>query len=258
MGQETGGTIVYRYFLQMTKFFFAYIFVLILCCSSTLAIAQQKDRLLVFSLTKGYRHKSIKNGILAIRKLAAENGMEVDTSENVSSFTNENLSRYKTLVFLNPTGSNVFNAEQKQALVSYIKKGGGLVGIHAATDFCYEWEWYGKMIGAYFTDHPKVQAATLIQVNKKHQLNAGLPHTWNHTDEWYNFKSFNKKMKVLVKLDESSYQGGKMGNQHPIVWCHNFQGGRIFYTGMGHTPESYTDEVFLKHLLAGIRWTMSK
>ncbi len=216
------------------------------------------SKVLVFSLTKSYRHKSIKDGIIAIRKLGEANNFEVDTSENVTSFTKENLGKYRTLIFLNPTGSNVFNDEQKQALKDYINGGGGLVGIHAATDFCFEWEWYGKMIGAFFTNHPKVQQAKLISVKPKDKLMKGMPESWLHTDEWYNFKSFNKDVKVLVKLDETSYQGGNMNNEHPIVWYHQFEGGRVFYTGLGHAPETYVDSLFVKQLLAGIRWTMRK
>lgn len=215
-------------------------------------------RVLVFSLTKSYRHKSIKEGIIAIKKLGAANNFEVDTSESVTSFTKENLTRYKALIFLNPTGSNVFSDEQKKALKDYINDGGGLVGVHAATDFCFEWEWYGRMIGAFFTNHPKVQQAKLQLVNPKDKLNKGIPESWLHTDEWYNFKSFNKDVTVLVKVDETSYQGGKMENDHPIVWYHKFEGGRVFYTGLGHTPEAYSDELFLKQLLTGIKWVMRK
>lgn len=222
------------------------------------AKSKKEDRVLVFSLTTSFRHKSIKEGIAAIKNLGANNGFEVDTTESVNSFTLQNLSRYKTLIFLNPTGSNVFTEEQKQALKSYINKGGGLVGIHAATDFCFEWEWYGKMIGAFFTDHPKVQKAKLIAVKPKDKLMKGMPENWLHTDEWYNFKSFNPKVKVLVRVDESSYQGGKMGDFHPIIWRHEFEGGRVFYTGLGHTAEAYTDQLFLKQLLMGIKWAMRK
>ncbi|SOD18322.1 ThuA domain-containing protein [Pedobacter xixiisoli] len=219
---------------------------------------KKKSKVLVFSLTTSFRHKSIKEGIIAIRKLGAENNFEVDTSESVNSFTKENLSQYKTLIFLNPTGSNVFSEQQKLALKGYINDGGGLVGIHAATDFCFEWEWYGKMIGAFFTNHPKVQQAKLIAVNPKDKLMKGLPETWLHTDEWYNFKSFNNDVKVLVKVDETSYQGGTMNNNHPIVWYHEFEGGRVFYTGMGHTPEAYSNKLFLTQLQTAIKWTMRK
>lgn len=222
------------------------------------AVIKKEDKLLIFSLTTSFRHKSIKEGIAAIRALGANNGFVVDTSENVKSFTLENLSKYKALVFLNPTGSNVFTDEQKQALKSYINNGGGVVGIHAATDFCFEWDWYGKMIGAFFTDHPKVQKAKLVAVKPKDKLMKGMPESWLHTDEWYNFKSFNPKVKVLVRVDESSYQGGKMGDFHPIVWSHEFEGGRVFYTGLGHTAEAYSDPLFLKQLLMGIKWAMRK
>lgn len=216
------------------------------------------DRILIFSLTTSYRHKSIKEGIVAIKKLAVENNFEVDTSENVAAFTKENLRRYKTLIFLNPTGSNVFSEEQKQALKTYINNGGGLLGIHAATDFCFEWEWYGKMIGAFFANHPKVQQAKLISLRPKDKLMKGIPENWLHTDEWYNFKYFNKDVTVLMKVDETSYQGGTMNNEHPIVWYHQFEGGRVFYTGLGHTAEAYSDPIFLKQLLNGLKWTMRK
>lgn len=222
------------------------------------AESKKSNKVLVFSLTTSFRHKSIKEGILAIRTLGVKNNFEVDTSENVTSFTNENLKQYKTLIFLNPTGSNVFSEEQKQAFKEYIHNGGGLVGIHAATDFCFEWEWYGKMIGAFFTNHPKVQQAKLIAVAPKNKLMKGIPQTWLHTDEWYNFRSLNPDVKVLVKVDEMSYQGGTMNNEHPVVWYHEFEGGRVFYTAMGHTPEAYTNKLFLTQLQTAIKWTMRK
>lgn len=242
------------------KFLLAFLVSLLLVFNgkSSLSKSNKMDKVLVFSLTKSYRHKSIRDGILAIRKLGMEKGFQVDTSESVDSFTKANLQQYKTLIFLNPTGSNVFDEAQKQALVSYINKGGGLVGIHAATDFCYEWEWYGKMIGAYFTDHPKVQKAKLTIARPKDKLMKGVPVEWLHTDEWYNFKSFNEQVKVLMMVDEASYQGGKMQNHHPITWYHKFEGGRVFYTGLGHTSESYTDVNFVNLLWNGIKWTMNK
>ncbi|KQC02632.1 ThuA domain-containing protein [Pedobacter sp. Hv1] len=216
----------------------------------------KKQTVLVFSLTKGYRHASIKDGIAAIKKMGLTNGFEVDTSENINSFTTENLKKYKALIFLNPTGSNVFNDEQKQALKQYINNGGGYVGIHAASDFNYEWEWYGKMVGGYFESHPEVQQAKLNIIDPKHKIVKGLPQPWLHKDEWYNFKSFNTAVKVLIKVDETSYKGGNMKNDHPISWYHEFEGGRVFYTALGHTKECYTDPLFLSHVWAGLKWAM--
>lgn len=216
----------------------------------------KKPTVLVFSLTKGYRHASIKDGIAAIKKMGLTKGFDVDTSEDINSFTTQNLQKYKALIFLNPTGSNVFNDEQKQALKQYINNGGGYVGIHAASDFNYEWEWYGKMVGGYFESHPKVQEAKLNIVQAKHQMVKGLPQPWLHKDEWYNFKSMNTTVKVLLKVDETSYQGGNMKNDHPISWYHEFEGGRVFYTALGHTKECYTDPLFLNHVWAGLKWAM--
>ena len=216
----------------------------------------KKNTILIFSLTKGFHHASIADGIIAIKKLGLANGFEVDTTTNVNLFTTENLSKYKALVFLSPTGSNVFSDEQKQAFKKYINNGGGFVGIHAATDCNYEWEWYGRMVGGYFISHPKVQNAKLNIVAPKNKMMKGLPASWSHTDEWYNFKNFNPEVKVLIKVDETSYTGGTMKDDHPISWYHEFEGGKVFYTGLGHTKETYTEELFLQHLLAGLKWAM--
>jgi len=216
----------------------------------------KKQTVLVFSLTKGYHHTSIADGIIAIKKLGAENGFEVDTTTDVKAFDIENLKKYKTLIFLSPTGSNVFSDAQKTALKQYINNGGSFVGIHAASDFSYEWEWYGKMVGGYFVSHPKIQDAKLNIVLPKNKIVKGLPNPWFHKDEWYNFKDFNPAVKVLIKVDETSYSGGTMKNDHPISWCHEFEGGKVFYTALGHTKECYTDPLFLKHLMAGLKWAM--
>ncbi|TCC88089.1 ThuA domain-containing protein [Pedobacter frigiditerrae] len=216
----------------------------------------KRQSVLIFSLTKGFHHASIADGIIAIKKLGTENGFDVDTSNDVKVFEIENLKKYKTLIFLSPTGSNVFNDIQKAALKQYINNGGGFVGVHAASDFCYEWEWYGKMVGGYFESHPKTQEAKLNVITPKNKIVKGLPNSWLHKDEWYNFKDFNPAVKVLIKVDESSYTGGTMKNDHPISWYHEYDGGKVFYTALGHTKECYTDVFFLKHLLAGIKWTM--
>ncbi|RZL51277.1 MAG: ThuA domain-containing protein [Pedobacter sp.] len=216
----------------------------------------KKQAVLVFSLTKGYHHASIADGQIAIKKLGIENNFEVDTTADVKAFTPENLKKYKTLIFLSPTGTSIFSDDEKAAIKQYVNNGGGFVGIHAATDVNYEWEWYGKMIGGFFESHPKIQDAKLDILMPKHKIVKGLPQPWEHKDEWYNFKSVSPDIKVLIKIDETSYQGGKMNNNHPISWFHEFEGGKIFYTALGHTKECYTDPLFLKHLLAGIKWTM--
>jgi type 1 glutamine amidotransferase len=220
------------------------------------ALPKDKPNVLVFSLTKGFHHNSISDGIVALFKLGEQNNFNIDTTTNVLSFNNPNLKKYKLIIFLNPTGTNVFDDSQKQAFKTFINSGGGFVGIHAATDFGYEWDWYGKLIGGYFESHPKIQEAKLDVVMPKDKLVKGLPSPWLHNDEWYNFKNFNTDVKVLIKADETSYKGGKMKNDHPVSWYHIYDGGKVFYTALGHTKECYSDPVFLKHLLAGIKWAM--
>lgn len=213
---------------------------------------------LVFSRTEGYYHESIPDGIAAIQKLGSENGFQVDTTKDASKFTNENLRRYKAIVFLSTT-QDVLDREQEKAMENYIKSGGGFVGVHAAADTEYKWEWYNKLVGAYFKSHPNnpnVRNAVITVLDKNHPSTKDLPLKWERSDEWYNYKDINPDLKVLAKLDESSYEGGENGDNHPIIWYHEYDGGRAFYTGGGHTKESFQDPVFLKHLLGGIEYAM--
>lgn len=214
-------------------------------------------RLLVFSKTKGFRHASIKEGKLALMKLGLEKGWKVDTTENADYFCQDSLERYHAVVFLSTTG-DVLNRSQEAAFERYIQAGGGFVGIHAATDTEYGWVWYNQLVGGQFDSHPEIQQAKINVSEAGHISTSHLPKPWTRTDEWYNFKpeTFNKTVKVLLKLDESSYKGGKMGAEHPIAWYHDYDGGRAWYTGLGHTAESYTEEAFLKHLTGGLEYAM--
>lgn len=216
-----------------------------------------KPRLLVFSKTAGFRHDAIPAGKLALLQMGAENGFDVDTTEDASVFTSKNLKRYKAVIFLSTTG-NILNDEQQAAMESYIKKGGGYVGIHAATDTEYDWPWYNQLVGAYFLSHPNQQTATLQVVDRTHISTKHLDSTWVRRDEWYNFKSIVPGLHVLIKIDEKSYTGGKNGDDHPMSWYREFDGGRTFYTELGHTKESYKEEAFLKHVLGGIEYVIGK
>jgi len=216
------------------------------------------SRVLVFSKTKGFYHESIPSGIEAMQKLGNENGFQVDTTKNARQFTVENLKKYRAIVFLNTT-EDVLNDQQQDAMESYIQGGGGFVGVHAAADTEYKWPWYNKLVGAYFKSHPNnpnVRKAVVDVVYKDHLATKHLPERWERSDEWYNYKDINPDIKVLARLDETSYEGGENGNNHPIIWYHDYDGGRSFYTGGGHTEESFRDPVFMRHLLGGIEYAM--
>ncbi|MEY3051623.1 MAG: hypothetical protein RLY31_1408 [Bacteroidota bacterium] len=215
-------------------------------------------RVLVFSKTMGFRHESIGAGKLALLALGVGHGFQVDTTENDSAFYEENLRQYDAVVFLNTTG-DVLNLEQQNHFERYIQAGGGYVGIHAATDTEYDWPWYGKLAGAYFKDHPgnpNVQEGEYFVVDRNHPACDSLPDRFRRADEFYNFKQMNPAVKPLVNIDESTYREGNMGEHHPMSWYHEYDGGRAFYTAMGHTVESFAEPLFLHHLWGGLKWVL--
>lgn len=215
-----------------------------------------KPRVLVFSKTAGFYHTSIPKGMAAIQKLGEENGFAVDTTKNADLFQEDSLEKYAAVIFLNTTG-DVLDYRQEAAFERYIQSGGGFVGVHSATDTEYDWHWYGKMVGGYFKSHPRPQEARFIIKDTNFDATSFFTDTvWQRTDELYNFKMLNPDVHVLLTIDESSYEGGTNGTYHPMSWYHEYDGGRAFFTALGHTDESYEEENYLKHLLGGIQYAM--
>jgi glucose/arabinose dehydrogenase/cytochrome c551/c552 len=213
-------------------------------------------RVLIFTKTTGFRHASIPKGIAAIQKLGQENGFVVDSTEDAGMFNDDSLKKYSAVIFLNTTG-DVLDYRQEAAFERYIQAGGGFVGVHAATDTEYDWGWYGRLVGGYFNGHPRPQEARFIIKDKNHPSTKFFTDTvWKRTDELYNFKKLNPDVHVLVTIDESSYEGGTNGAFHPMAWYHDYDGGRAFYTELGHTDESFMEENYLKHLLGGIKYAI--
>jgi type 1 glutamine amidotransferase len=209
---------------------------------------------LVFSKTAEFRHDSIPAGVAALRQQGGLRGFSVDATEDASAFTDANLMRYKVVVFLSTTG-DVLDASQQSAFERFIRRGGGFVGIHSATDTEYDWPFYGALVGAYFSNHPDIQTATVqVEVSSDPTV-ASLTRTWMRRDEWYNFRQNPRpRVTVLATLDERTYSGGAMVADHPIVWSHTYEGGRSWYTAGGHTIESYGEPLFVEHLGKGVLW----
>ncbi|GLX99171.1 ThuA domain-containing protein [Herbidospora sp. NBRC 101105] len=219
----------------------------------TAASAAPLTKVLVFSKTAGFRHDSIPTGIAAIQQLGAANGFTVTATEDANQFTTANLAQYQAVIWLSTTG-DVLNATQQTAFQSYIAGGGGYVGVHAAADTEYDWSWYGGLVGAYFASHPANQTAVVKVEDRSNVSTSHLPQTWSRLDEWYNYRTNPRSVaRVLASLDESTYSGGSMGGDHPITWCQNYGGGRSWYTGMGHTQETFADSNFRQMLLGGIQ-----
>jgi len=239
------------------KKYFLPVLALLLCFTMSCSKKRSgKPRVLVFTKTAGFVHSSIPAGVAAINKLAVENGFEADTTSNASLFNEDSLAKYAAVIFLSTTG-DVLNHKQEIAFERYIQSGGGFVGVHAATDTEYDWGWYGRLVGAYFNGHPKPQAARFIIKDKNFAATSFFKDSiWQHTDELYNFKKINPDVKVVLTIDESSYEGGTNGAFHPMSWYHDYDGGRAFYTELGHLDECYTEENYLNHLLGGIQYAI--
>ena len=235
------------------------------------AAADALENVLVFSKTAGFRHDSIPAGIAAIQQLGQQNDFAVTATEDSAQFTDANLANFDVVVFLSTTG-DVLDDAQQAAFERYIRAGGGFVGIHAAADTEYGWDFYNNMIGASFRNHPAgTPTAAVDIVDPDEPSTQGLPARWTRTDEWYNYQGpiapavngspdaadYSARLSnvhVLATVDESTYgedDGNTADDDHPISWCSDYEGGRIWYTGMGHTIASYSEPDFLKHILGG-------
>ena len=231
---------------------------------ATSAAHAEQFSVLLFSKTAGWHHESILEGVTAIRNLGKLHDFNVFWTEDASRvFKDEELKKYKVVIFLSTTG-DALNDEQQAAFERYIKAGGGFVGIHAAADTEYGWPWYTKMVGHMFHIHPAVQTATMKVEDYNFPGMDRFPKRFLATEEWYEYDaSRSKNLHYLLSVDEKTYkpyakwgpkEGKGMGNFHPIAWYHEYDGGRAFYTGLGHLPQTYSNAAFLHHIYGGIYW----
>jgi cytochrome c len=226
------------------------------------------ESVLVFTRTAGFRHDAIEPGVEAIRALGSANGFTVTQTEDAGSFSDAGLAPHDVVIFLSTTG-DVLDGSQQAAFERYIRAGGGWVGVHAATDTEYDWPWYAQLIGngAFFRSHPAIQTAVVNVEVAAHASTQHLPASFSFEDELYNFRANPRSaVTVLMTLDETSYSAGDgaMGADHPIAWYHEFDGGRAWYTALGHRRELYLPDAdparqesftrFTQHVLGGIKW----
>ncbi|WP_097956114.1 MULTISPECIES: ThuA domain-containing protein [unclassified Streptomyces] len=210
---------------------------------------------LVYTRTTAYRHDSIPAARTSLRELGEEEGFTVETSEDPAVFTDASLAGRGAVVFLSTSG-DVLTEEGRAALRRWITAGGGFLGVHSAVCTEYDWPYYGELLGARFAGHPAFQPGTVLVENRNHPATAHLPERWEWSDEWYDFRTGPRRpgVRVLATVDETGYEGGGMGADHPLVWCGDSGAGRSFYTALGHADEAYSDPAFRRHLLGGLRW----
>jgi type 1 glutamine amidotransferase len=203
--------------------------------------------LLVFSKTAGYRHESIPAGIAALSGM----GFTLYATEDATVFTGD-LARFDAVVFLSTTGE-VLDDSQRAGLRRYLAAGGGFVGVHSAANTETGWPFFRGLTGAGFAGHPRLQPGRILVTDRGHEATAHLDPVWERSDEWYNFDADPRpRVRVLLSVDEASYEGGLMGADHPIAWCHEYQGVRCFYTSLGHAAEAYAEPAVRAHLRGGI------
>jgi len=215
---------------------------------------------LVFSKTTGYRHDSIPAGIRMFHKLASDTNLfKVTASEDASLFTSSSLAQYQVIVLLQNIGDDIFTPSELEALRAWVKNGGGIVAIHGAAAAMQGNEYYTNLVGASFDTHPDPEPGTIVpeESGLKHQIMncCGGREGWK--DEWYNFHTHpreNKNLQILLKGDPKTFQGGKHGDDHPLVWCQEFEGGRVFFTSLGHFDEAYEDPWFVGQVERGLLW----
>jgi type 1 glutamine amidotransferase len=224
----------------------------------------KKINVLVYTKNgKGYVHDNIAAASACVRRLGKQYGFIVTVSDNPASFNETSLSKYQVLIF-NNTNNDVFdNDDQRLALMRYIQAGGGFVGLHSATGTERNWAWFKRLIGASFQRHAKHQSFTEIVIDHSNPSTSFLENRWQQDDECYFFKEVNPDLHVLLAHDLSTLLDDKektdfYGASSPSAWCHQFDGGREWYTALGHDSTTYSKPDFEKHIMGGIEWAIGQ
>jgi len=218
---------------------------------SPAASLAERPRIAVYTQTQGWRHDSIPVAVDVVRELAAEAGYDAVHSEDPALFTDATLAGFDAVAFVNTTGP-ILDPAQRAAFERYVRAGGGFLGVHSAADTGYDWPWYGELVGAWFESHPPGLQASSVRFEAGRELPGAAD--WRITDELYNYRRNPRPFAdVIATVDERMYDGGTMGEDHPIAWCHARFGGRAWYTGLGHDRTIYADPRFRTHLLRGLR-----
>lgn len=229
--------------------------------------ASAAEQVLIFTKNgKGFVHDNIAAATKALQEITAAAGIESVVSADPTVFTDDSLKRFKAVVFNNTNNETVDTPAQKEAFQRYIRAGGGFVGIHSATGSERQWPWYWDLIGGSFLWHTPRQDFTVRILDRTHPSTAFFTSdTWAwKDDEFYFMKNIPAGRHILAAGDLGSLKskGNKPEvvdagpNPYPLTWCRDFEGGRTWYTALGHKPEHYSDATFRQHLLGGIQWAM--
>lgn len=214
---------------------------------------------LIFTRTGGFRHDdAIAAATSSLPARLEALGITSELTEAPAALEADNLARFRAVCFLYTSGT-VMTERGRASVEAFVERGGGWVGLHSAADTEYEWPFYQELVVAPFADHPALQPAIVDLEDRAHPATAELPAgRWSATDEWYNFATNprGEGVRVLATVDESTYSGGTMGLDHPIVWSHERLGGRAFYSALGHSGDRWRDPDFVRHVVGGVTWVL--
>ncbi len=216
-------------------------------------------KMLVYPLTKLYRHSSIEEGEKMLQDIATAQGFEVTIAQDNSEITEAGLAEYEIVFFMNTSG-DVFNADQERAFEAWMRKQGAFAGCHAAADTEPGWAFYAELTGQYNDPHdfccieadiqwePGVETLPMVR---------GLPSPWTRAEEWFGFNSYRTwstkpGFKILSTVTTTS------GGTRPVSYLREWENFRSFYTSLGHESSTFGDEYVRKHIAAGIMWAVRR
>src|SRR5262249_23254077 len=219
--------------------------------------AQTPVRVLMLTATAGFRHDSIPDAQRVMTTLAATTReFSVTTTEQLSAITAASLTGYDVLFFALTSGELAFTPDQKRAIVNFVTRGGGFLGVHSATDTLYQWPDYGRLVGAYFKEHPWTRQAAVIVEDQTHPATNGLGERFSILEEFYTFRDNPRpRVHVLLRLDAASV--GASGD-FPLAWTQSFGAGRVYYNALGHFSSTWDDPRFQQQMAGAIRWAASR
>ena len=217
---------------------------------------------------KGYVHDNLTSAVACIQQLSQQHGFKMQTSDDPSVFTVDNLKKYTLLIFAS-TNNDVFATDdQRLAFRKYIEAGGGFVGIHSAIGTERNWAWFKMMLGGTFAWHPPFQKYRINIIDAQHPSVIGLPKVWEKEDECYFQKEMYPGIRTVMAHDLNSLEdtekekittsAGVFSTLYPAVWYQQFDGGTIWITALGHDKKDYEDPVFIQHVFQGIKFVASQ
>ncbi len=220
---------------------------------------QPDDRILVYTRALGVRHdEALAAAQTALPTRLATEHITADFTDDPAMFTDENLELYRAVIFLYTSGNDILDASGKAALERFVRHGGGWLGVHSAAETETAWPFYKTMLVSYSSGAPAPQQATATIVLPSHAAMRNVPEgPWIASDEWYNFAPNPRpvlSVDVLATVDETSYTGGTMGADHPVIWVQERLIGRVEYSALGHGAERWQEPAFVEHIASSIRW----